>query len=129
MKIDFRKGERHDQQIRHAERRLEAFARLRRQIDHDPLVAIPLFADLVDPDGLVVGAGERRASDAEPIGPVPQPGRRRALRVGVDQQHRALHLGQTAGQVHGYGALAGAPLEVADGDDSVGQGASHFECQ
>jgi hypothetical protein len=129
VQIDFRKRERHHKQIGDAERRLEALARLRRQIDHDPLVAIALLADLVGPHGVVVGAPERRRSDGEPIWSAAQPCRRGALRVGVDEQHRPLLLGQTAGEVHGDGAFARATLEIADGDDPVGHGAFSHCCQ
>jgi hypothetical protein len=45
------------------------------------------------------------------------------LRISVDQHDRALLLGQPAGEVHGYGALARAALEVTDGDDLAHQNA------
>jgi hypothetical protein len=71
-----------------------------------------------------VRAAERQRDQAEALRrPVAQPSGGRPLRVGVDQHDRAPLLGQTAGEVHGYGALAGAALEVADGDDLAHQDA------
>jgi hypothetical protein len=41
----------------------------------------------------------------------------RALRVGIDQNHRVATVGERAGEVDGDRALAGAALEIADRDD------------
>jgi hypothetical protein len=124
VQIDFRQGQGHDQQVRDAQRRLEAVAHLRRQIDHDALVNLALAADPLAPRGLARRVPERQRDQAQAVRrPLAQPCRGRALRVGVDQPDRALPLGQAAGEVHGYRALARAALEVADGDDLAHQDA------
>ena len=80
--------------------------------------------DPAGPQRIAGRARERQREKMQPLRrPVAQPCRGRPLRVGVDQSDRARPLGQTAGEVHGYGALAGAALEVADGDDLAHQDA------
>jgi hypothetical protein len=122
MEVQRRRGDRHEDEIGAGHRRLGRWADVGRQVDQDIVVLFGQLAHLPEPALGVPGGFQGQDVVAQAVfAGLRQPGRGARLMIGVHQRYRmARAVGKRPTEINRDGGLAGAALQVTDGDDLAG---------